>query len=423
MRLDQRLRALRAEVAPPPQPRGDLAERLRRLSTGQARPGARKVPDEQALAETLGAERLAPGVLQVQRRFELDRRHGCTRLGDCLHALPGLTDGDISDPSDWLFLDTETSGLAGGTGTWAFLCGLMRFEAHGFLLRQYLLTRLDAEGPYLEAIAAELETAGLLITYNGKSFDGPLLVTRLRLAGLSVPFEDKPHLDLLHLIRRAFARLWPDCRLATAERRLLDFARVGDLPGAEAPAAWLAWLRQGDVEGLAAVLRHNRLDLLSLLALAQPLQQSFLDPASTDADVHSVARFQLTRGNADLAFHLLVTNRERLDPPALLDLARLHRRSGEWSEAAAIWESLSEQGIPAAIEAQAKFLEHRERDYAQALERVDRLPPGPERDHRRRRLEAKLEASAARDDGVTKATGTIGQDSRFGVSGPIWDVS
>lgn len=389
MKLDSRLRLLRGEAAPASGP-GDLAARLRRLTPNTRSSVRNKVPDEQALIASLGAERLAPGVLRVQRRFELDHRHGHVRLGDGLTALPGLTDTGIGDPGGWLFLDTETSGLAGGTGTWAFLCGVLRCEAQGLLLRQYLLAQLDAEPAYLEAIASELETASLLVTYNGKSFDGPLLATRFRLADLPNAVACKTHLDLLQPIRRAFTRVWLDCRLATAEKQLLGLSRSGDLPGAEAPAAWLAWLRQGEVARLTAVLRHNRLDLLSLPALAHPLQRSFADPAATGADVHAVARFHLARGDIDLAAELLLANRDRLAPAALLELARLHRRRGEWDAAGAIWASLAAQGIPEACEAQAKYLEHRERDYAQALEWVGRLPAGAERERRRRRLEGKL---------------------------------
>jgi len=270
----------------------------------------------------------------------------------------------------------------------------LRLESKQFVLRQYLLARLDAERAYLEAISAELQSAHLLVTYNGKSFDAPLLATRLRLAGLSSNLEGKRHLDLLHPMRRAFARVLPDCRLATAEKRLLGFSRKDDLPGAEAPAAWLAWLRIGEVEGLAAVLRHNRWDLLSLPSLVGPLSHSLVDPASYGADVHAVARFHLSRGDADLALKLLLADRDRLAPPALLDLARLHRRRGEWPEASAIWGALAEQGLPEAIEAQAKYLEHREGNYPRALRWVDRLPPGPAREHRRHRLEGKLRATA-----------------------------
>jgi hypothetical protein len=388
MRLEERLRLLRGEEAVERQPPAALAERLRRIAPQRLQHCAVETKaDEQTLADALGAERLAPGVLRVERHYGLDRH---ARLGDCLSCLPHLMEEPAGRPSGWLFLDTETSGLAGGTGTWAFLCGLLRFEDQGLVLRQYLLARLDAERPYLEAIGSELETASLLVTYNGKSFDGPLLSTRFRLAGLSAALEGKRHLDLLAFVRRAFGRVWPDCRLATAEERLLGISREGDLPGAEVPAAWLRWLRWGETGRLAAVLRHNCWDLLSLPALAPSLKRSFADPAETGADVHSVARFHFSRGSTDLAFELLLANRDGLAHPGLLDLARLHRRRDEWSAASDIWGALAEEGLREAITAQAKYLEHRARDNLGALALARRLPPGPEREHRCRRLEAKL---------------------------------
>jgi hypothetical protein len=328
--------------------------------------------------------------LRVRQRLDLGTRQGRVRLRDCLSALPGLLGEPPPHPSSWLFLDTETSGLAGGTGTWAFLCGLLRFVGDGLVSTQYLLTRLDAERAYLEALGAELQAARLLVTYNGKSFDLPLLATRFRLASCPSSFEDKHHLDLLHPMRRAFARMWPDCRLATAEQRLLGFAREDDLSGAEAPSAWLDWLRQGEIECLVAVLRHNLCDLLSLPALTRPLQQTLIDPARVGADIQRIAQLHLSRGDPDLALEHLSTNRDRLAPAALLDLARLHRQRGDWSAASAIWEALAEQKIPGALAAHAKYLEHRKRDYAKALAYVARLPPGLEREHRRARLEKKL---------------------------------
>lgn len=396
MRLDERLRLLRGEV-PQPTPaalQGDLAERLRRLTPMTRQPAPSGAPDEKALVDVLGAERLAPGVLRVERRFGRDWLRGPAWPGDYRQSLPNLVGEGVGSPGNWLFLDTETSGLAGGTGTWAFLCGLLRIEEQGLLLRQYLLTRLDAEFAYLEAIGAELRGAELLVTYNGKSFDGPLLSTRFRLAGLPDGIGDKGHLDLLHPVRCAFARVWPDCRLATVEQRLLDVARQGDLPGAEAPGAWLAWLRHGEIRALSEVLSHNRRDLLSLPTLAAAMTRCLCNPASLGADVRGVARYWLARGQEATALSLLAQDRHALDADGLFDLARLYRRRREWAQAHPIWRSLAARGHARGIEALAKYLEHRERDYVQALEWVDRLPAGSDREYRRRRIERKRQGRA-----------------------------
>lgn len=392
MRLDERLRLLRGDVSQPApeSSKGDLAERMRRLAPAGRKPVSRRVPDEQDLADALGAERLAPGVLRVERRFGHGRPRGRAWSGDCRNSLPELVGEAVDTPGKWLFLDTETSGLAGGTGTWAFLCGLLQIEDQGVLLRQYLLTRLDAECAYLEAIGAELHKAGLLVTYNGKSFDGPLLSTRYRLAGLPEDIGGKSHLDLLHPVRCAFARVWPDCRLATVEQRLLGFAREGDLPGAEAPRAWLAWLRHGEIEALRNVLSHNRQDLLSLPTLAIALAHCLRNPSLAQADARGVARYWMARGEETTAFSILAQDRDALDEDALFELARLYRRRREWGQAHGIWRALAQRGHAGGTEALAKYLEHRKRDYFQALAWVDRLPAGPDREHRRQRVERKL---------------------------------
>jgi uncharacterized protein YprB with RNaseH-like and TPR domain len=393
MTLKDRLRLLKGETATavPPAPGGDLRSRLRRLRTSTARwDETRTPPDEAALAAAVGGERLVPGLLRVEHRLGLDYRHGHVRLGNALSAVPNLLDGADVHPTRWLFLDTETSGLAGGTGTWAFLFGAARVEGGALVVRQFLLSRLDAEAAYLEAVAGEIEGAGLLVSYNGKTFDAPLLSTRFRLVGRSSPLDGKPHLDLLGLVRRAFGRVWPDCRLATAEQRLLGLSRVGDLPGSEAPEAWLAWLRRGEAERLGGVLGHNRQDLLSLVALAVPMARSLCDPAATGAEIGAVASYHLARGEEGRAFALLVAHRQALSPPALLELARLHRARGKWEAAIEIWEMLADRDHPAAIEALAKYLEHRLRDFAGALRLAQRLPAGPERERRCRRLESRL---------------------------------
>jgi uncharacterized protein YprB with RNaseH-like and TPR domain len=341
-------------------------------------------------------------VLLVERRLPLSARQGRFAPADCARALPELADGPVAAPDGWRFLDTETSGLAGGTGTWAFLAGLAQIRGATLVLRQYLLTRLDAESDYLAAVCAELEGAALLVTFNGKTFDAPLLETRLRLAGLGKGLGTVPHLDLLHPLRRAFAGIWPDCRLVTAEQRLLGLRRHGDLPGSAAPAAWLGWLRQGESLPLGRVLEHNRSDLVSLPALVPALVWALRDPGAAGADVQAVARYHVRRGDTAAALDLLARARPRLDTAGLLELARLHRRHGQWEAALAIWESLAEGCEREALESLAKYLEHQLRDYGRALSLARRLPAGEARERRCRRLALKLEG----DEQAVAGTGT-----------------
>ena len=400
-----------------------LADRLRRVSVGRDRPPSVQEPHVAALAKALGAVAIAPGVLCLERRFVGHRRHGQVSMGPCgdaciealidrgwVSAASQLGPRPESEPvapsptvTDLVCLDTETSGLAGGTGTWAFMTGLLRARDDGWTLRQYLLTRLDSEPAYLEAIASELASAGLLVSYNGLSFDVPLLTTRFRLSGQADPLPALPHLDLLKPVRRAYGRIWPDCRLASVEQRLLGFKRKDDLPGSEAPAAWLAWLRAGEVTPLAGVLRHNRWDLLSLAALIPRLGEVFADPGAFDADVRAVAAYHQAQGRSDRAFDLLRSERRRLDAAGLMDLARLHRRRGDWDQARAIWEPLAAKGDAEARAELAKYHEHRTRDLHRALALARELPPGPLKERRCARLNAKLDARGGGSSGLLDA--------------------
>ncbi|WP_295883709.1 ribonuclease H-like domain-containing protein [uncultured Thiohalocapsa sp.] len=421
--LRERLRRVQGEAAPEPTPpapaQPSLADRLKRLggaragAAGAATPAAPAAPaaaappptpsparsaapsaaDEAALAARLGAEQLAPGVLRVERSRPLALAHGrCTAQPD--PAAVTLLEPDApTDPAGWVALDTETSGLAGGTGTWAFVVGLARWRADRLVLTQYLLTRLDAEAELLAMLGADLADAALLLSYNGKAFDVPLLAARLRLARLPDATAGLAHLDLLHPVRRAFSGVWPDCRLASVEARLLGHRRADDLPGAEAPAAWLSWLRRGDGRRLGAVLAHNRDDLISVAALPARLAAAHHAPAALGADVLRIARWRLAAGDPAGARRLLAADASALDDAARQLLARLHARAGDWPAALALWERLAAAGDPAALEALAKHYEHRAKDPVQALAHARRLPPGPATERRCQRLAYKARAT------------------------------
>jgi uncharacterized protein YprB with RNaseH-like and TPR domain len=165
------------------------------------------------------------------------------------------------------FFDTETTGLAGGSGTRAFMVGVARFGPDGLTITQFTTATMAAEAAMLEAALPSLDDDAVLVSYNGRSYDRPLLSTRLTLARLRDPLRDRPHLDLLHPTRRRWRDHLPDCRLATVERQMLGIVRDDDLPGSEAPAAWLAFLRGGSAALLRRVGEHNAQDLASLATL------------------------------------------------------------------------------------------------------------------------------------------------------------
>lgn len=163
-----------------------------------------------------------------------------------------------------LHFDTETTGLAGGTGTRAFMIGAGDWIDRRFRLRQLTLTSMAGEAAMLRHFADWIDADTVLVSYNGKCYDAPLLATRYRLARQPNPLAGLGHIDLLHPVRRQWKGQWENCRLATAERQLLGVVREDDLPGAEAPAAWLTYLRGGSARNLRRVAEHNAQDLKSL---------------------------------------------------------------------------------------------------------------------------------------------------------------
>ena len=180
-----------------------------------------------------------------------------------------------------LHFDTETTGLAGGTGTRAWMIGAADWLADGrFRLRQLTTTTMGAETAMLQTFAEWLQSDTVLVSYNGKSYDSPLLKTRYRLARLPDPLSGLGHLDLLHPVRRRWKGVWENCRLATAERELLGVVREDDLPGSEAPAAWLTYLRGGSALNLRRVLAHNAQDLKSLAVVLLHMAKLAEVPAS-----------------------------------------------------------------------------------------------------------------------------------------------
>lgn len=186
---------------------------------------------------------------------------------------------DAVAPCDLLFFDTETTGLAGGSGTRAFMIGAADWQVHasgieGLRVRQLLTSTMAAEGAMLRAFAGWLSPGTVLSSYNGRSYDAPLLKTRYRLARLAEPLSALDHIDLLHPTRRRYRGTWENCRLATVERQLLRIVREDDLPGCQAPAAWLSFLRGGSAGNLRRVVQHNHQDVVTLAQLFQRLVQA-----------------------------------------------------------------------------------------------------------------------------------------------------
>ncbi len=373
------------ETAVPEDPaRPGLEQRLRRVSPRRVQ--HRNTIDAPALAAQLRGELVADGLIEIRAEQPLRSRSNKRGKGLLPDGSVELPETQRLGPQDWVFMDTETTGLAGGTGTLVFLLGLARFDGEGIQTRQYLCTRISGERHMLR-LGLEWCAGAALISYNGKSFDRPLLDTRCRMQRLEAVWHQREHLDLLHTVRRAFDRRWPDCRLQSAEQRLLGLRRDDDLPGAEAPAAWLAYLRTGDASRLRGVVRHNRQDLVSLAEMLPVLAEVHRHPPQWQADSLRIARAWRRAGRAERAIEVLEQGAG--EPEDRHELASLYRRERNWPAARSIWEDLAEQNDSRALESLAKYHEHISRDLCAAQRCAGALPEGSARRRRQARIRRK----------------------------------
>jgi uncharacterized protein len=245
---------------------------------------------------------------RVDQLYPLEHRHGSSRLCDVLGHGAGLAAEVVGRPEigqapldQWMFLDTETTGLAGGAGTLVFLIGIGRFTAQGFQLRQYFLRDPVEEPGMLFALKQDLDTAAGFVTFNGQSFDLPLLEMRY-VVGMrhECRLTDMPHLDLLPVARRLWRRSLPDCRMGTIERHVLGLARAAtDVPGEEIPGIYLDYLRTRNTSQIERVLYHNAVDVLSLVGLAKQALDRYqqVDPAALSAsEALAIARWHMYAG-------------------------------------------------------------------------------------------------------------------------------
>lgn len=373
MNLRDRLASLRtAPSAAPAHTRApaSLVERVERMAV---RATSRRA-SEQAMAAALEGTLVEPGLIRIERDLPLKARIGQVSLQAARTTpLAVLMPDEDLRLERMVFLDTETTGLAGGTGTLAFLLAFARVAGERLQIMQWLLTAFKGEAAMLEEARGALPDDALLVSFNGKSFDVPLLATRTRMHSLPDCYSALPHLDLLHPTRRAFAKQWDDCRLQTAERRLLRFHREDDLPGAAMPQTWAEFLRSGSIAPMGAVLEHNRRDVVSLLALLPALAETYLQADASACDAAAMARGHIAAGRWTTALEMLAAQETLLDENGLLLLAALWRRQGRRDEAVRLWQHLAERQVPEAIESLAKHHEHAQRDYGQALQLTRRL--------------------------------------------------
>ena len=425
----------------------DLTSRLRSIVRSNPRRELTYEPDTGRFEATLDVDRVAAILggraistsfgrcLAIDRRYESDRWHGDVQIGSCEvedGAALRLLDPSLPDSSlpRTIFIDLETTGLSGGAGTVAFLVGCGYFDLGAFQVRQFLLTSYASERALLSAVTEFFGGTGLIVTYNGKTFDVPVMETRWLFHRLPMPdfSQDVPHFDMLHPARRLWSARFGagdgaaagGCRLTTLERDVLGFRRIGDVTGFEIPGRFFQFLRTGDPRPLEPVLEHNRLDLVSLAAvtaqaarLAREGDGACRDESEALALGRVLERAQAFDRAEACYSRAAQSGCAEIRGEALYRLGLRYRRDRRYGEAAGMWSAIVALTEPHAcrqpamsslrqfaVEALAIHQEHRERDLDAARElalfALHDDPPAPARAEGLRHRLARLERKIAR---------------------------
>jgi uncharacterized protein len=373
-----------------------LRKRIARIDRKYSRPVAKApTPNLQsaipvpAPEEWLSGEEISTSLgthYETERLYERHRRHGSIGIVDLESLPPDLLDpisnGAIRGvpPERWCFFDTETTGLMGGSGTYAFLIGVGRITPQGFRVRQFFMRDYGEEPSLLAALTEHLKQFQVLITYNGRTYDQPLLETRYRMVRQRPPFTSLVHLDLLHGARRLWNLRFDSCRLVELENQILGVERQGDLPGELIPYVYFEYVRTQEIFRLMPVFHHNAIDILTLACLTAIVPRAFTAPDKAGLN-HGAEMVGLARWwrqaeqheNALALFRQAVQNNlsDELLFRTLWDIAALEKKLGREHAALPVLTDLAASRNPwraAALVELAKYYERRERNYALALE-------------------------------------------------------
>jgi len=372
----------------------DLRQQLERLVSGKLgtahlRPPART--QSQPIEELVGGEAVltehGPCVV-VNKVYPPGHRHGRVDIADALVHDPDTVTGIGRDPGlstldlqASAFLDVETTGLAGGAGTYAFLVGIGWFRGQDFHLRQVFMRDYSEEPALVSVLEETLAPLSGIVSFNGKAFDVPLLESRFIMSRRRFPLSAAPHLDLLHTARRLWRLRLESCRLSNLETEILGLARHGDVPSHLVPQLYFDYLRYGRTGPMEGVFYHNAQDILSLAALAALSCRVFDDPLchSSDCgeDLYSLGRLYGQVGLGQRAEQALRAALDTTEPhvlrsQAVRDLSFHLKRQEEWSEAVKLWHLAIDEnhGQLYPFVELAKYYEHRAKDFQKAEELV-----------------------------------------------------
>ena len=297
--------------------------------------------------------------------------------------LPLLTKKKFPDPiniDNILVFDLETTGLAGGTGTYPFLIGFGLFEKSDFRICQYFLPDFGREiNAYLD-IKTLSSKSNILLTYNGKSFDYPLIRNRFILNRIDNPFENYAHLDLLHPSRRLWRSSLPSCSLENVEKHIFYFSRWKDIDGSMIPNAYFTYVQTGDLSEIKRIIDHNQQDIISLCRLL--FHMHYLEntkDTTSSSEIEIVSMFNLAVKTSDVAriapmIKSFTQNETNLPIKSLKNYSLLLKRQKEWDKALQIWQSFIEKGeeILFSCEEIAKYYEHRHINLEKAIDYTNR---------------------------------------------------
>lgn len=319
----------------------------------------------------------------VRKTFPLGDTHGSRELKglpsmEFFESIDQLKGISKVSPGEFLFIDTETTGLSGGAGTYVFLAGVAKYEKGSLNIAQFFLQDPQSESAQLAALESYVADAKVLVSYNGKSFDLPRIKTRYRFHGWPNPFENIYHIDLLHIARRLWKPHLPGCTLGDLENHILGLQRDSlDIPGWQVSEHFFEYLRTGDPSPLENIFYHNEVDVISLASLLEYIANRLSSPLrkefKNEPDLVSIGLYFNSLRLFSEAKDILATALSTADPSATnfmigkLSLASIHKRCGSFDLAVPIWIECAELGSFDAFIELAKYAEHKHIDYEEAI--------------------------------------------------------
>jgi len=320
-------------------------------------------------------------VFLVERSYPFEYQHGSSPLK--LEASMEMMAEWAGDrrllelaPQDYVFVDTETTGLSGGVGTYAFMIGVGRFTEEGFQLTQYFMRDPAEERAMLSALEQYLAGCRALVSFNGRCFDVPLIQTRFITNGWPPQLADTAHLDLLFLARRLWRQRLPSRALGYLEEHILGQSRTEeDTPGWLIPQMYFDYLRSGDARPLKGIFYHNAMDILSMVTLTEHMARMLDDPLGSQVqhalDLVALGRLHEDLGYGDKAVEIFTSSLEQDLPPEIYHqtvkrLSYLRKRRGEQPEALSLWFQAAAERQLYAHEELAKYYEHQAIDIREA---------------------------------------------------------